>query len=102
MINSLLYCTDNSSSLVFNGFCGKDAIGEVKNIVNRSDGFCIDDLSFNVKIDGSIYLCSPSFSRDKKKGSLRANCIILNKLFRILCILIHLLFVHTEYPDGFG
>ena len=72
MINSLLYCTDNSSSLVFNGFCGKDAIGEVKNIVNRSDGFCIDDLSFNVKIDGSIYLCSPSFSRDKKKRLLKS------------------------------
>lgn len=79
MINSLLYCMGDRSSLLFRDFCR----GEIfdKREVGSSDRFFIDDLSFNVRVDDDFYLCSPVLSKNIKSTTLESNCNILNRLF---------------------
>ena len=82
MINSLLFCKDDSSRLIFDGLCDDDVFLK-RDAQDRDRSFFVGDLSFNIKRDSSFYLYSFSFKNrlpNRDSRHLSSNCIILNEL----------------------
>ena len=78
---SLLFCKNDVSCLVFDGLCDRQ-LKSIDNL-NANDCFFVDDLSFHIKHDSSIFLHSFVF-KDRANGNLDdvllRNINILNDL----------------------
>lgn len=80
MIDSILFCKNGESSLVFDGLC-KDQLS----IIDKPllfPGFLVDDLSFRVFVGSFIYLFSFEFDNKyskKNKVDIGVTCEVLNK-----------------------
>ena len=99
MIDSILFCKDNKSCLIFDASYDHPLFRQ--RICNGGNGFFMDDISFQVSMNPFLYLCSFKFRG--KENYLKSNCEILkNELGFNLKIESGRVFVRKCWLERFG
>tara|TARA_Y100000034_G_scaffold121645_1_gene166145 strand:+ start:586 stop:1143 length:558 start_codon:yes stop_codon:yes gene_type:complete len=99
MIDSILFCKDNKSCLIFDGLC-KNTLSTKGKPLGSVD-FFVDDLSFSVFVGSFVYLFILEFN--SKKVDTGMTCEILNKeIGTDFCIEKGRIFMRKSWLEEFG